>query len=272
MLGPEIQRGPTVKIKLNDLTPIETVKAWLADEVANADREILDLDDLIDNFEDHTVVLWDRALKEVMTSRETVTRKTSWKVPMRKPVGNDMRRMMVKALKISSVAALENYVYEFNGHLYHKKDGGKIGSDLQRFLCHNLIIIWLGELEELMAEIQHNTDQFLPELQVDTEMFLNNGYVDDLLHLILELPLGLAYDKANKRFDISVSRYETDFQKPYDRRTMDIVTTVSNTICSNVQMSSEAGSNFEDGKLHYLDTKCWIKPPSDKFPLGETRF
>ena len=70
----------------------------------------------------------------------------------------------------------------------------------------------------------------------------------------------------------SIGQAEIDLGKPFDRCTMDVVTMVSNVTCPDIQIKSEVPRDFEDGKLRYLDTKCWLEAHNKQFPIGEIRF
>ena len=78
---------------------------------------------------------------------------------------------------------------------------------------------------------------------------LMKRYVDDVNLAEQEIPLGARYEDG--RFVIKQEEIEDDMLIQGDRRTMEIVRDIGNSIHPSIQLEVDYPSNYEDGKCLY---------------------
>ena len=92
-------------------------------------------------------------------------------------------------------------------------------------------------------------------------------YVDDTLNINKVLPKGSRFCSEKKKiiFDVEVKNKDEKNDKTDERRTMDILVEVANSIDKDIVMSGDVPSDFENGKLPFLDTQMWMEGPKVLF-------
>ena len=85
-----------------------------------------------------------------------------------------------------------------------------------------------------------------------------------------ELPKGARYD-TKKMIVVEENEKDEDSEHKLienevkgDRRTLDILTEMANTIDPDIRMSSEVPSDFSEGMLPFLDTQMWVDESTGK--------
>ena len=74
---------------------------------------------------------------------------------------------------------------------------------------------------------------------------------------IFLLPPGSELDTELLRITINKDKIESDEKVPSDRRTMQIISNLTNTIHPDIKTTFDVPSDFPDNKMLYLDTKVW---------------
>ena len=92
-------------------------------------------------------------------------------------------------------------------------------------------------------------------------MRLMKRYVDDVNLAAQEVPLGARYEDG--RLVIKQEEIEGDMLITGDRRTMEVVRDIGNSIHPSIQLEVDYPSNYEDGKMPLLDLKVWVQEGND---------
>ena len=84
-------------------------------------------------------------------------------------------------------------------------------------------------------------------------------YVDDMNVIFHPLPPGTRWCNEQRKMIIMRDRIEEDTCEPKDKRSMNEMTKMANSICSIIQMEGDYPSRNEDKKLPILDLKVWVR-------------
>ena len=82
-------------------------------------------------------------------------------------------------------------------------------------------------------------------------------YVDDVNMAADELPVGTRF--ADGGLFADEEAIECDMLTPGDKRTMEVVKSVGNSIHWSIQLEIDCPSNHEDGKMPSLDLKLCVR-------------
>eukprot|EP00794_Sanderia_malayensis_P015095 gene15095-16652_t len=85
---------------------------------------------------------------------------------------------------------------------------------------------------------------------------LRKRYIDDINMAIDELPAGTRY--TDGRLFIDEMAIEGDLQVAGDKRTMEVIKRVGNSIHTSIQLEVDCPSNHDDGKMPFLDSKLYL--------------
>ena len=144
--------------------------------------------------------------------------------------------MLKEALKIGMSVVMNNHMYTFDGRIHRQESGGSIDLELTRNIAQVFMIWWDCTLKSRLAE-----SGILVRLM--------KRYVDDVNLAEQEIPLGARYEDG--RFVIKQEEIEDDMLIQGDRRTMEIVRDIGNSIHPSIQLEVDYPSNYEDGKCLY---------------------
>ena len=139
---------------------------------------------------------------------------------------------------------MTNHVYEFDGEIRHQLKGGPIGLELTGNIAQVFMIWW-----------DRNLISRLANLGIAARMC--KRYVDDVNLATEELPLGTRF--SNGTLSIDEAAIEEDRHVPGDRRTMDIVKAIGNSVHPSIQLEIDVPSNHPDNRMPILDLKVWIE-------------
>ena len=90
-------------------------------------------------------------------------------------------------------------------------------------------------------------------------------YVDDVNYALEELPAGTRF--ADGVLVVDDVEVDGDMLIPGDKRTMEVVKSVGNSIHPSIQLEIDCPSNHDDGKMLSLNLKVWVNDAN-----GERRF
>ena len=85
--------------------------------------------------------------------------------------------------------------------------------------------------------------------------------VDDVNGVYRPVEVGMEY--INGKLQFNEVKAEKDKNVPEDKRTMEIVKDIANTIDDMIVMTTDVPSNYDDNKVPMLDTKVWIEDESN---------
>ena len=171
-----------------------------------------------------------------------------WNSPVVTPNEGEQRSMLKEALKIGMSVVMNNHMYTFDGRIHRQESGGSIGLELTGNIAQVYMIWWDRTLKSRLAE-----SGILVRLM--------KRYVDDVNLAAQEVPLGARYEDG--RLVIKQEEIEGDMLIPGDRRTMEIVRDIGNSIHPSIQLEVDYPSNYEDGKMPLLDLKVWVQEGGD---------
>ena len=83
-------------------------------------------------------------------------------------------------------------------------------------------------------------------------------FVDDINIVVDETPLGAEFE--NNKLDTNPDKIHIDRAYPSDKRTMDVIRDIANSIDDMIKVSADFPSNHDDGKMPMLDIKVWKNP------------
>ena len=189
-----------------------------------------------------------RGRAPTLTSSGSAAKKTdrfrSWNPAVRVPDQHQQRAMLSRALRSGLMVVMENHVYCFDGEIRHQQEGGPIGLELTGNIAQVFMIWWDKNLVVRLSD-------------VGITMRLCRRYVDDVNLATEELQLGTRYLDGVLYID-ELAAVE-DQHVPVDKRTMEVVKQVANSIHASIQMEIDVASNHEDNKLPSLDLKIWVE-------------
>ena len=122
---------------------------------------------------------------------------------------------------------------------------------------------WAGKYQKLTKEITENSH----DEALDIVPKLLGIYVDDTLNINKILPKGARFVGEEKKIIIDEEQKIKDEESEItdERRSMNILVEVANSIDKDIVMSGDVPSDFENGKLPFLDTQMWMEGPKVLF-------
>ena len=88
-------------------------------------------------------------------------------------------------------------------------------------------------------------------------MKLHERYVDDTNLVGKKCEVGARYENGN--IIITQNSINEDEGEPDDKRTMQLLQTIANSIHPSIRMTIDYPSKYPDGKVPMLDVKMWIE-------------
>ena len=125
-----------------------------------------------------------------------------------------------------------------------QSEGGAIGNKLTEKL---------GKI--LMKRHSKMYFRKLNELGLKNELF--EGYVDDTTDVLVAVDPGVKFD--GEKLVKDNDKVEEDEQIPEDKRTMEILKDIANTIYKCVQFTVDCPSKYLDGKVPVLDLQVYTR-------------
>ena len=138
---------------------------------------------------------------------------------------------------------MNNHIYEFDGKILLQKDEGSIGMRLTGILAEIIMINWCDKLSKKLKSVGIKND-LLPR------------FVDDITMLPTVIPPGFKFE--NDELVFREEHVYEDINVKGDKRTMDIIQIIANSIEENIQVTYDVPSNYKDGKIPILDVKAGI--------------
>ena len=177
-------------------------------------------------------------------SFKKVDRFRPWVPSVSVPCERQKRKMFTDALRIGLDVVMKNHVYEFDGRVMLQQEGGPIGLELTGNIAQVFMIWWD---RTMMAR--------LPDLGIVVR--LCKRYVDDNNYAANELPVGTRF--VDGKLVIDEEAIESDLLIAADKRTMEIIKTVGNSLHPSIQLETDYPSNYEDGMMPSLDLKVCVR-------------
>ena len=150
----------------------------------------------------------------------------SWRLPQRKPDEMTTRLMLAEALKIAILFVMKNHVYRCGEEIRKQSKGGPIGLELTGDLAQ-ILMIWFDE--QLQQRIR----------QEGHEPIMYKRYVDDITNIL--------------RNDWK----QEGEQGRDDVRALECILRIGNGIHESLQLTGDAPSMHENGKMPTLDLSLW---------------
>ena len=168
-----------------------------------------------------------------------------WLPPGRRPGIRQKKRMIGVLVKSATRLVMQNHYYSFNNVIMKQKKGGAIGNTLTKKLGKLLMRRW-GEMFKAT----------LKKLKIELELL--KSYVDDVTKMAVALDPSVNFDETKMRM-VKVDQYvEDDKNEPEDRRTIEELRKIANTVFKCVQFSTDCPSNHEEGMVRVLDLQLYV--------------
>ena len=154
------------------------------------------------------------------------------------------RKMLVEAIRVVLKALLETHTYEFAGTTRRQTRGGAIGMELTGVVAQIFMVWW--------------DRQYRGRLQdVNIQLKLHERYIDDTNMMVKKSEIGARYEDGH--IVITEDSINEDEGVPDDKRTMELLQAIANSIHPSIKMTIDYPSNYTDGKVPMLDIKMWIE-------------
>ena len=167
-----------------------------------------------------------------------------WIRAVRKPNETEEIIMFKEGMKIGLLVVMKNHTYEFAKTIRKQKEGGPIGMDLTGTIAKIFMKWWDTKLLEKMEEVGLTNKMY-------------ERYIDDINKCMKQTPPGIRYE--NGRLVNSEETETLDKDKPADKRTMEVISQIANSIHPNIQVEIDVPSNYRDNKMPILDLKVWLE-------------
>eukprot|EP00794_Sanderia_malayensis_P015094 gene15094-16650_t len=151
--------------------------------------------------------------------------------------------MLIEALRIGLEVVKKNHVYKFNGLIHHQQKGRAIGLEITGNVAQVFMIWWDRMFTSRLSEF-------------GIIERLCKRYVDDINMAIDKLPAGTRY--ADGRLFINEMAIKGDLLVAKDKRKMEVIKRVGNSIHTSIQLEVDCPSNHDDGKMPFLDLKLYL--------------
>ena len=148
-------------------------------------------------------------------------------------------------LKSAILLVMQNHHYSFDNIIRKQCKGGAIGNSLTEKL---------GKL--VMKRFGKKFRSTLRKLEVEVELVRN--YVDDVTEIAKALDPGVRFDEEKMKMVRKAELVESDKAVPEDKRTMEELRKIANTIFECVQFTTECPSGQENGKVPVLDLQIYV--------------
>ena len=168
----------------------------------------------------------------------------AWIPPVRIPTRGEKMRMIGCMVRHATELVMKNHFYTVENEIRKQNRGGAIGNKLTERL---------GKI--LMKRHSQKYLKLLEKLELKNELF--ETYVDDTTDVIAAVDPGVRFDGEKLvRHDELV---EVDKTVPEDKRTMEVLKDIANTIYDCVQFTVDCPSNNDSGKVPVLDLNVYIR-------------
>ena len=161
-----------------------------------------------------------------------------WVKPIKTPGLQQVKRMMITAIKYTILEVLKNHVCKFSDKLYKQQQGGAIGVSLAGRLANTFMIWW--------------DRQFIDKLQQQKiDLKLYSRYVDDIICVLGGRPVKT----------LECKEVWSQIQQ------------VANSIHQSIKVTVDYPKNNDDARMPVLDLKVWFeKTDKDKVKLMHTYY
>ena len=182
--------------------------------------------------------------KSVMAGPASRHKDSPWIPPAREPTRGERQKMLGCLLRHAIRLVMQNHFYTFDNVVRKQSEGGAIGNKLTEKL---------GKI--LMKRHSKMYLRKLDELGLKNELF--EGYVDDTTDVLVAVDPGVKFD--GEKLVKDNDKVEEDEQIPEDKRTMEILKDIANTIYKCVQFTVDCPSKYLDGKVPVLDLQVYTR-------------
>ena len=148
--------------------------------------------------------------------------------------------LLAEALAIAVKLAMKSNVYKFDKTLRVQKDSGGMGVTLTGVISEIKMMKWCKRFSLK-----------LNELNIRNEVL--ERFVDDITLCPTAIPPGWKFEDGKMIF--KEDEVEEDGKIPEDKRTMEIIKTVANSIDPLIEVTYDTPSNYNDRKIPILDVK-----------------
>ena len=168
-----------------------------------------------------------------------------YELPSRAPTQAEQTEMMVNCVEIAAKLVMRNHFYLVGNETRKQAEGGPIGLELTTALARMTMIWWDEKFIERASRAK-----------IEVEML--DRYVDDG-DLIVEVPpKGTRFDVESGEVVCSQEAEVEDSEVEDDKRTMELVRNIADSIHPMLQFDEDYPSKHEDNKIPILDLKCWM--------------
>ena len=151
--------------------------------------------------------------------------------------------MLIEALRIGLKVVMNNHTYKFDGCIPKQQRGGPIGLELTGNIAQVFMIWWDRTMITRLFDL-------------GIVKRLCKRYVDDVNYALKDLPVGTRFEDGWLIADDEM--VDSDMLIPRDKRTMEVIKCVGNSIHTSIQLEVDCPSNYDDGKMPILDLKVWV--------------
>ena len=173
-----------------------------------------------------------------------------WK-RVNKVFSNEEKKTLVaESLAIFCKVIMNLHVYSFGGKTMLQEGFGCIGDRAIGVIATLIMIWWCRNLKKKLEEVNIVNE-------------LMKIYVDDFNGIFQPVKAGLQY--RDGKLVHNVEKEKKDENIPDDKRTMNVVKDIANSIDSMITMTIDVPSKHQDGKVPMLDVKTWINDNNEVF-------
>ena len=161
-------------------------------------------------------------------------------------------------IKTSIGLVMKNHFYSYQNQIRKQAKGGAIGNSLTEKL---------GKL--MMKRFDKKNLILLKKLKVETEM--SKTYVDDNTVAMKALDPGVRFDAEKVKMVVMPDLIQSDQEIPEDKRTMEELKKIANTVYDCVQFTTDCPSNYvgKVGEMPVLDLQMYVEDGAIKYEFFE---
>ena len=152
-----------------------------------------------------------------------------WIKPKEKPEGEELKRTVAYALGVAMKTVLKNHIFRFKDEIRKQTNGGAIGVKAAGDIASLFMCWWDKEFIRKVNEVLRDLNLYL-------------RYVDDE-YVICEI----------------IPESEDNRGQPPDKRTMQRLQEIGNSIHPSIQVTTDFPSNNQNGRMPVLDTEHWLQ-------------
>jgi hypothetical protein len=160
-----------------------------------------------------------------------------------KPSEKQVKTLLGIAVAVAVEECMSNHFYTIGGKTYRQVKGGSIGSSLTGETSRTVMLLWDKRFLKKLEELNISLDMYC-------------RYIDDITVVVNVIMKGWTYDITE---DKMVFREESEDEIDDDEvRTFNILQSVANSLCPEIQMTVDIPGSHSNNRLPVLDLNLWL--------------